>query len=40
MTSTYPIETIGSVASVLVATLYQGNHDWEGTTSFGILDHL
>jgi hypothetical protein len=27
MTSTYSIGTIGSVASLLVATLYQGNHD-------------
>jgi hypothetical protein len=27
MTSTYPIGTLGSVASLLAATLYQGNHD-------------
>ena len=27
MTSTFPIGTIGPVASLLAATLYQGNHD-------------
>jgi hypothetical protein len=27
MASTYPIGTIGSVASLLAATLYQGNPD-------------
>jgi len=27
MTSTWPRGTLGSVASLLAATLYQGNHD-------------
>ena len=29
MTSTYPLGTLGSVASLLPATLYQGNHDYK-----------
>jgi hypothetical protein len=27
MTSTYPLETLGSVLSLLAAAIYQGNHD-------------
>jgi hypothetical protein len=35
MTSTLPKGTIGSVASVLAATLYQGNHDRNVTNDHG-----
>ena len=35
MTSTLPIGTIGSVASLLAATLYQGNPDRESTCPSG-----
>ena len=27
ITSTYPLGTLGSLASLLAATIYQGNHD-------------
>jgi len=37
MTSTLPKGTLGSVASLLAATLYQGN---QGTTISGIWYHL
>ena len=37
MTSTHPLGTLGSVASLLAATLYQGNHDRNDVFPFTIV---